>query len=130
MRHRNWLDRIMGTLEEWGAIMSTREFWAIVAVGATIVAFMVAAFIMLTNFDAMRMRSCFNASNLSAYLMFNTLLFFAFGGLLAVGEVFNYFDNKKRGLPHKSVSIFWFVIVTVALGAVELVMLKISCLNG
>jgi hypothetical protein len=120
----------MGTLEEWGAIMSTREFWAIVAVGATIVAFMVAAFIMLTNFDAMRMRSCFNASNLSAYLMFNTLLFFAFGGLLAVGEVFNYFDNKKRGIPHKSVSIFWFVIVTVALGAVELVMLKMSCLNG
>jgi len=38
---------------------------------------------------------------MSAYLMFNTLLFFCFGGMLAMGEVFNYFANKKRGIPHK-----------------------------
>ena len=109
--------------------MSTREFWGMVAIGAIVEAFFVAAFVMLTNFDAMRMRSCFHASNMSAYLLLNTLLFFVFGGLLAVGEVFNYFDNKKRGIPHKTISLFWFVIITVSLGTVELVMIKQSCLS-
>ena len=130
MSQKNLLDRLLETFEEWGAIMSTREFWAIVAIGATIVAFLGAAFVMLTNFNAMRMRSCFNASNMSAYLMLNTVLFFVFGGLLAVGEVFNYFDNNKRGIPHKSTSLFWFLIVTIVLGTVELVLLKTFCLSG
>ena len=129
MAKKNLIDQIKNTLEEWVAIMSTREFWGIVAIGSIVVAFLVAAFVMLTNFDAMRMRSCFHASNMSAYLLLNTLLFFVFGGLLAVGEVINYFDNKKRGIQHKSISLFWFVIITVSLGTLELVMLKESCLS-
>jgi hypothetical protein len=130
LRRKKWLDQLMDTFAEWGAIICTREFWGVVAVGATMAAFMATAFVMLTNFDAMRMRSCFNASNMSAYLMLNTVLFFVFGGLLAVGEMFNYFDNRKRGIPHKSIALFWFVIITVALGTVELVMLKVFCLSG
>lgn len=131
MRHKNWLDRIadsiVHTLDEWGAMMCTREFWGIVAVGATVVGFLIAAGIMLIDLDIMRMRNCFNASNMSAYLMFNTLMFFVFGGMLALGETFNYFDNKRRGIPHKRSSLLWFIIVTTALGSVGLMMLKSSC---
>lgn len=131
LRHKGWLERMVDslvrTLDEWFAMMCTREFWGIVAVGATVVGFLIAAAMMLINFDAMRMKNCFDASNMSAYLMFNVLLFFVFGGMLALGEVFNYFDNKKRGIPHKSSSLFWFVIVTTALGSIGLVMLKASC---
>ena len=130
MRHKSWTNRIVETLEEWLALMSTRDFWGVVAVATTVAAFLVAAFIMMTNFNIMRMRNCFNASNMSAYLMLNTVLFFVFGGLLAVGEAFNYFDNKKRGIPHKKISLFWFVIITMTLGTIELVMMKVSCLNG
>ena len=130
MKKKSLLDQLMEMLAEWGAVMCTREFWAIVAIGALVAAFLVAAFVMLTNFNVMRMRSCFNASNMSAYLMLNALLFFVFGGLMALGEVFNYFDNKKRGIPHKSISLFWFVVITVVLGIAELVLLKVSCLNG
>jgi len=131
LRRKNWFDRMMdsiaGTLEEWFAMMCTRDFWTIVAVGSTMIGFLIAAGIMLTNFNMMRMKSCFNASNMSAYLMFNILLFFVLGGMMALGEVFNYVDNRKRGIPHKRSSVFWLVIVTTALGSVGLVMLKISC---
>jgi len=121
------VDSVVRTLDEWFAMMCTRDFWGIVAVGATLVGFLAAAMIMLINFDMMHMRTCFNASNISAYLMFNTLLFFVFSGLLALGEVLNYFDNKRRGIPHKRSSLFWFFMITLALGSVGLVMLKISC---
>ena len=130
MRHKSWADRIAETLEGWLVLMSTRDFWGVVAVAATVAAFLVAAFVMMTNFDIMRMRNCFNASNMSAYLMLNTVLFFVFGGLLAVGEAFNYFDNRKRGIPHKKISLFWFVIITMTLGTVELMMMKVSCFSG
>lgn len=115
------------TLDEWAAIVTTRDFWAIFAVAATVAGFLAAAIIMMINFDAMRMRNCFNASNLNAYLMFNILMFFALGGFMALGEAFNYFDNKRRGFPHKLGQMFWFFIVTIALGSIGLVMLKISC---
>jgi hypothetical protein len=131
LRHKSLLERIVDsiarTLDEWGAMMRTRDFWGIVAVGSTVVGFLLAAGVMLIDFDAMRMRNCFNASNISAYLMFNTLLFFVFGGMLALGEAFNYFDNKRRGIPHRLGSVFWLVIITTALGSIGLVMLKISC---
>lgn len=131
MRRKNWLDRILDsiahTLDEWISIVCTRDFWAVVAVGMTVIGFLLAAIIMMINFDIMRMRSCFNASNLNAYLMFNILLFFVFDGMLAIGEVFNYFDNKRRGIPHTRSALFWFIIITMALGSGGLVMLKISC---
>ena len=131
MRHENWLDRMVNsiarTLDEWITIMCTPEFWGIVAVGATVIGFLMAAGIMMINFDAMRMRNCFNASNMSAYVMFNVLMFFVLGGVMALGEAFNYFDNKKRGIPHKLGYVFWLIMVTVALGSTGLVMLKISC---
>lgn len=131
MQRKSLLDRMMKsfseTIEEWLAIMQTQEFWAFIAVAGTIAGFLLAASFMLINFDMMRMKSCFDASNISAYLMFNILMFFAFGGVLAMGEVFNYFDSKKRGIPHKIGSLFWLVIVTTALGSAGLVMLKLSC---
>ena len=131
MRHKSWLDRMLDsiahTLDEWFDMMCTRDFWAIVAVGATVVGFLIAAIIMMTNFDMMRMRGCFNASNMSAYLMFNVLMFFVLAGVMAIGEVFNYFDNKKRGIPHKPSSLLWLFTITMALGSIGLVMLKRSC---
>jgi hypothetical protein len=131
LQSNNWLDRTLDSgarkLDALIALMSTRDFWSILAVSSTVGGFLIAAMVMLTNFDIWRMRNCFHASNMSAYLMFNALLFFVFGGMLAMGEVFNYFDNKKRGIPHKRKSLFWFVIITSTLGTVELVMLKISC---
>jgi len=131
LQDNSWLDRILDPLarklDDWIAMMSTRDFWAIVAVGSTLVGFLIAALIILTNFNIMRMRSCFNASNMNAYLMFNALLFFVFAGMMAMGEVFNYFDNKKRGIPHNRKSIIWLVIVTTSMGTAGLVMLKISC---
>ena len=131
MQHKSWLDRILDplaeSLDDLIALMRTRAFWAIVSICLTVSAFLVTAFIMLTNFNVMRMRNCFNASNMSTYLMFNTLMFFALGGMLAMGEAFNYFDNKKRGIPHKSAAVFWFVIITSTLGTVELILLKNSC---
>ncbi len=131
MRDKSWLDQtvnsIARTLDEWGAMMCTREFWGIVAIGTTVVGFLMAAGIMMINFDIMRMKNCFKASNMSAYVMFNVLMFFVLGGVMAIGEGFNYFDNKKRGIPHKLGSVFWLIMVTVTLGSVGLVMLKISC---
>lgn len=131
MRHKNWgdraLDSIARTLDEWIAIMSTRDFWAIFVVGSTLVGFLIAAIIMMINFDMMRMKNCFNASNTNAYLMFNILLFFVFDGLLALGEAFNYFDNRKRGIPHQLSSLVWFFSITLALGSAGLIMLKIAC---
>lgn len=130
-KEKNWLDRMLDsladTLSEWADIMSTRDFWGIVAVGTTVVGFLVVAGSMLINFDSMRMRSCFNASNWSAYLMFNVLMFFLFAGVMALGEAFNYFDSKRRGEPHKLGTTFSLLIVTMALGSIGLVMLKISC---
>jgi len=127
----NWLDRILDRLalklERCLAIMSTRDFWGIVAVGATVMGFLFIAFVMQTNFSIMRMRNCFYASNMSAYLMFNTLLFFVLAGLMALGEAFNYFDNKQRGIPHKRTSMFWMIIFTTTLGSIGLYLLKISC---
>lgn len=131
MRNKGWLNRMLisveRTLEEWYEMMCTRDFWVIVAVGGTVLGFLAAAIIMMTNFDMMRMKNCFNASNLSAYLMFNVLMFFVFGGMMALGEVFNYFDNKRRGIPHKPSSLLWFVTITISLGSVGLVLLKNSC---
>ena len=131
MRHKSWLDRFLNsiarTLDEWYDMMCTLDFWGIVAVAATVLGFLIAAGIMMINFDIMRMKNCFNASNMSAYLMFNILLFFVLGGVIALGEVFNYFDNKRRGVPHKISSVFWLVIITTSLGIIGLVMLKASC---
>jgi hypothetical protein len=121
------VNSIARTFDEWVAMMCTREFWGIVTVGTTVIGFLIAAGIMMVNFDVMRMRNCFNASNMSAYVMFNVLLFFVLGGAMALGEAFNYFDNKKRGIPHKLGLVFWLVIVTITLGSIGLVMLKISC---
>ena len=121
------LTSISRTLDDWIAMVCTRDFWAIFAVGATLIGFLVAAAIMMTNFDMLRMRNCFNASNLNAYLMFNILMFFAFGGAVAMGEMFNYFDNRRRGIPHRRGPLFWFIIITVSLGSIGLVMLKESC---
>jgi hypothetical protein len=121
------IDSISETLGEWATIVSTREFWGLLAVGATVVGFLAVAGSMLINFDSMRMRNCFNASDLNAYLMFNILMFFVFAGVMALGEAFNYFDNKKRGEPHKLGSTFSLIIITTALGSIGLVMLKISC---
>ena len=131
MKQKNWLERALSdiseALSEWVAIMSTREFWAILAVASTVIGFLVVAGSMMINFDSMRMRSCFNASDLNAYLMFNILMFFVFAGVMSLGEAFNYFDNKRRGEPHKLGSTFSLIIVTTALGSIGLVMLKISC---
>jgi hypothetical protein len=131
LQDESWLDRrvssIARTLDAWIALMSTPEFWGIVAVCATVMGFMIAAGIMMINFNVMRMRYCFNASNTSAFVMLNAALFFVLGGVMAIGEAFNYFDNKKRGIPHKIGTVFWLVIVTITLGSVGLVMLKISC---
>jgi len=131
LRHKSWLDRLLDsiarTLDEWYDMMCTRDFWGILAIGTTVVGFLIAAGIMMIDFNVMRMRNCFNASNMSAYLMFNVLMFFVMGGVMALGEAFNYFDNKKRGIPHKLGSVFWLIIVTTSLGSVGLVMLKISC---
>lgn len=107
--------------------MSTRDFWAIFAVGATAAGFLAAAIFMMINFDMMRMRNCFNASNLNAYVMFNVLLFFAFAGACALGEAFNYFENKRRNIPHAFTALFWFFVITVGLGSAGLVLLKVSC---
>ena len=131
MKRKNWLSLVIGsiaqTLNEWIAIMSTREFWGIVAVGATVVGFLVAAGGILINFDSMRMRSCFGASNWIAFLMFNVLMFFVFAGIAAMGEAFNYFDSRKRGEPHQLGATFALVIATTALGSIGLVILKNSC---
>ena len=131
MRHKSWLDRILDamarTLDEALAMMCTRDFWAILAVCLTIIGFLIAAIIMMINFDMMRMRNCFSASNTNAFIMFIILIFFVFGGLVAMGEAFNYFDNKKRGIPHKIGSLVWLFSLTMTLGSAGLVMLKISC---
>ena len=131
LKRKSWMERtsyaISSTVEDWLAIMSTRDFWAIFAVGATTVGFLVAAIFMMINFDMMRMRSCFNASNLNAYVMFNVLLFFAFAGACALGEAFNYFESRRRGIQHTFTALFWFFIVTVTLGSSGLVLLKVSC---
>jgi phosphate starvation-inducible membrane PsiE len=128
VQKRSWLDSVSDTIEEWSAIVATVEFWSIVAVGATFVGFLIAAGAMLTDFSIMRMTNCFNASNLNAYLLFNILLFFVFDGLLAIGEIFNYFESKRNGVPHKRSSLFWFMIITLGLGSAGLVMLKSACL--
>jgi hypothetical protein len=73
------------------------------------------------------MRSCFNASNLNAFLMFNILMLFIFDGFFALGEIFNYFDDKRRGIPHKPRALAAFVIINLALGTVGLILVKISC---
>lgn len=131
MKQKNWLGRTMDdisqALSEWVAIVTTREFWGLVAVGTTVIGFLMAAGSMMVNFDSMRMRDCFNASDLNAYLMFNILMFFVFAGVMALGEAFNYVDSKRRGEPHKLGSTFSLVIITTALGSIGLVMLKISC---
>lgn len=131
MQKKSWLEQklysVSNTFEEWAAMMSTTEFWGIVAAGATLIGFLLSGAIMLTNFDMMRMSNCFNASNLSAYLLFNVLLFFVFDGLLALGEIFNYFDNRKNGIPYKRSAMFWLAIVTLALGSIGLIMVKNSC---
>lgn len=131
MHRKGWLDRTLTSIarevDNMITMMTTRDFWAAVAVGGTMVGFLAAAFVIMTNFDMMRMRNCFNASNLNAYLMFNVLMFFVFGGVLALGETFNYFDSKRRGVPHARGAIFWFLILTIALGSSGLVLLKISC---
>ena len=131
LRHKSWLERttdsFVRTLDEWYALMCTRDFWGIVIVGTAVVGFLIAAIIMMINFNAMRMRDCFHASNMNAYLMFNVLLFFGLAGAMAIGEAFNYFDNKRRGIPHRISSIFWFFSITITLGSIGLVMLKISC---
>jgi hypothetical protein len=121
------MDDISQALSEWVAIVTTREFWGLVAVGTTVIGFLMAAGSMMVNFDSMRMRDCFNASDLNAYLMFNILMFFVFAGVMALGEAFNYVDSKRRGEPHKLGSTFSLVIITTALGSIGLVMLKISC---
>jgi hypothetical protein len=131
VRERSWLDRMMNsvgnTLDEWAAMMTTAEFWGVFAIAATVIGFLLAAGLMLTDFDMVRMGNCFNASNLNAYVLFNILLFFVFDGLLAIGEIFNYFDSKKRGVPHKRSPLFWFTVITLGLGSVGLVMVKSSC---
>lgn len=107
--------------------MSTRDFWAIFAIIATTVGFVAAAIFMMTNFNMMRMRNCFNASNLNAYILFNVLMFFSFAGACAIGEAFNYFENKRRRIPHTFTALFWFFIITISLGSAGLVLLKVSC---
>jgi hypothetical protein len=133
LRQQSWLDRTLNSVAakvyDLIAIMCTRDFWAVFAVTAMMLGFMATAFYMLTNFSMMRMRNCFYASNMTTYLMFNTFLFFILGGMLALGELFNYLDNRKRGIPHKRGLIFWFLILTSILGTVELFMLKESCLT-
>jgi hypothetical protein len=118
---------IGNTLDEWGTMMTTAEFWAVFAIAATVVGFLLAAGLMLTDFDLVRMGNCFNANNLNAYVLFNILLFFVFDGLLAIGEIFNYFDSKKRGVPHKRSQLFWFTVITLGLGSVGLILVKNSC---
>ena len=131
LRQRNWLDRLLisisRTIDDWIALMQTREFWSVAAVGATVVGFLIAAMSMLINFDLMRMRNCFDASNFNAYLMFHILLFFVFDGMLAIGEIFNYFDDRRRGIPHKIGTLFWLIIITTALGSAGLIMVRVSC---
>lgn len=125
-KKRSWLDGVSDTLGEWGAILCTRDFWAVFAVVAAILGVLVTGMVMLTNFDMARM-SCRRVSDLNAYLMFNIFLIFVFGGMLTVGELFSYLENRKRGIPHKINFLFWALLVAMGLGVVGLVMLGMFC---
>ncbi|MDX8398904.1 MAG: hypothetical protein R8K20_01495 [Gallionellaceae bacterium] len=131
MKQKNWLDRMMNSIaqlfQDWGAVMATREFWAILAVTAIMIGFLIVAGSMLVNFNSMRMRNCFGASNWAAFLMFNILAVFVFAGIAALGEAFNYFDSRKRGIAYKLSSTFSLLIGMVALGSIGLLVLKSAC---
>ena len=131
MKPKSWLDRMIDSIaqvfQDWGAVMATREFWAILAVTTIMIGFLIVAGSMLVNFNSMRMRNCFGASNWTAFLMFNVLAVFVFAGIAALGEAFNYFDSRKRGIPYKLSSTFSLLIAMVALGSVGLVILKNAC---
>jgi len=111
--------------EIWQLITS-REFWVLTGIGVALLGIIVVGMVMLTNFEMARM-SCGKLGDLPAYLMFNTFIIFVFGGLVAMGEGFSYFDNKKRGFPVKKGWLMTFLGTALLLGIVGLVMLKIYC---
>ncbi len=111
--------------EIWQLITS-REFWVLTGIGLALLGILVTGMVMLTNFDMARM-SCGRLGDLPAYLMFNLFIIFVFGGLVAMGEGFTYFDNKKRGFPVKKGWLMTFLGVALLLGIAGLVMLKVYC---
>ena len=105
----------------------TKKFWCITAIAAIVLGFLVAAIILMTDPHTMLMKECNKANNLSAFLIFNTLLFFFFSGVMALGEGLHLFESKGRGIPHKSGFLLWAVASTITLGSIDLMMLKHSC---
>lgn len=107
--------------------MRTRNFWGLVAIGAIVPGYLTAVIVMLTDPGTLLMRDCDKASNMSAYLIFNSHLFFCLSGMIALGEGLHFFENTGRGIPHKSGFLLWTVVIALALGSIELMMLKLSC---
>lgn len=104
-----------------------KKFLGATSIATIVLGFLIAAIIIMTDPHTMLMKDCHNASNLNAFLIFNTLLFFFFSGVTALGEVFHFFENKGRGIPHKSGFLFWAITITITLGSIDLMMLKLSC---
>lgn len=113
-------------LNEIWQLLTSRDFWVLTGIGLALLGILVGGIVMLINFDVGRM-SCNTMGDLPAYLMFNTLIIFVFGGLVAMGEGFTYFDNKKRGFPVKKGWLMTFLGVALVIGVFGLVMLKIYC---
>lgn len=121
------MNAVTAALNKIRSQMYTKQFWGITAIATMVPGFLIAAIIIMTDPHTMLMKDCHKASNLNAFLIFNTLLFFFFSGVTALGEIFHFFENKGRGIPHKSSFLFRAITITVTLGSIDLMMLKLNC---
>ena len=114
------------SVNEIWELISSRDFWMLTGIGLSLLGVLVTGMVMLTNFDMGRM-SCGQLENLPAYLMLNTTIIFVFGSLVALGEGFSYFENKKRGFHPSKNHLLLFLGAALLLGIAGLVMLKVYC---
>lgn len=108
-------------------MLQQQKFWGMIAIGATVLGFMAASVIMMLDTSTMLFRECSKASNTSAFLM--SIFFFSFllAGIMALGEGFRFFENKRGGISNKSGLLLWTVATTIILGSIALTMLKFTC---
>ncbi|MBI3903748.1 MAG: hypothetical protein HY306_12540 [Nitrosomonadales bacterium] len=121
------LDSMARSINRTFALICTPYFWGVTAIIFSVTGFLVAGVATLTDFDLMRMRYCFDASDVHSFQMFMCLLFFVFCGLMAIGESFNLFDNIKHGIPHKYTTLFGLLFACGVLGIIGLKMVKLYC---
>ncbi|MFA7242859.1 MAG: hypothetical protein WC091_22365 [Sulfuricellaceae bacterium] len=118
--------RFDDSINEIWELLCSRDFWMLTGIGLTLFGILVAGMIMLTNFDMARM-SCGKMEDMPAFLLINIFIIFVFGGLVAMGEGFTYFDEKKLGFRPRKSYLLTFLGAALLLGIVGLVMLKVYC---